>query len=129
MGVVGGLILGLIVGIVIRLIYVRYARHQKEVIRSLRDAQTLAAAGGKPVPWVTLVQYKPKRGIFGGIIKEKVMVMARDQYEADSEIRDLIKSKYPDSSNLDMNTPEIANPKEYNALKKQLGNTPDMTPS
>jgi hypothetical protein len=111
-------ILGVVIAIVAERLYKLYIKNQEEAAQILRNTQALTAADGRPVPWVANVTYKLPG--FGGLTEQKVMVMAKDPYDADSEIRALIKLRAAPDSNPDVDTPRVATPEEYHRLKGTL---------
>jgi hypothetical protein len=91
--------------------------NQKQATQILRNTEALTAAGGKPIPWIANATYKSSTL---GRVKEAVLVMATDVYEADEEIRKLLKLKAAQNSKLNVDTPRVATPEEYQKFKAKL---------
>jgi hypothetical protein len=108
---------GFVLGIVAAGVIEKREKNQKEAAQILRNTEALTAAGGKPIPWVANVMYKSSTL---GRIKETVLVMATDAYEADEEIRNLIRLKAAQNSKLNVDTPRVASPEEYQTFKAKL---------
>jgi hypothetical protein len=105
---------GFVLGVIAAGAIEKHEKNQKEAAQILRNTEALTAAGGKPIPWVANVTYKSSSL---GRIKETVLVMATDAYEADEEIRNLIKVKAAQNSKLNVDTPRVASPEEYQKFK------------
>ena len=108
---------GFVLGFLAAGVIEKHEKNQKEAAQILRNTEALTAAGGKPIPWVANVTYKSSSL---GRVKDTVLVMATDAYEADEKIRNLIKLKAAQNSKLNVETPRVASPEEYQKFKAKL---------